>query len=138
MAGKPFKKGQSGNPKGRPKGARSKRTLALEALLEADAEAIIQAAIDGAKGGDGVALRLCLERILPPKKDRPIVFSLPPIKCAGDATKACSALLQAVATGSITPSEASEVAKLIEGFVRVVEVAEIEDRLTALEQRTAQ
>ena len=137
MSGKPFQKGQSGNPNGRPKGARSKRTVALEALLEADAEEIVRTAIDKAKDGDGVALRPCLERILPPKKDRAVTFPLPPIQTTADATKAASALLAAVAAGPVSPSEATEISRLIESFIRVVEVSDLEGRLAALEQRTA-
>ena len=134
MAGKPFQKGQSGNPKGRPKGARSKRTLAIEALLEGEADALTRKAIEMAKAGETVALRLCLERILPAKKDRPVAFKLPPIESPRDATKAASALLKAVAAGEITPGEAGEISKLIEGFVRIVEVSELEARLSELEQ----
>lgn len=138
MRGKPFQKGKSGNPSGRPKGARSKRIVALDAILEDESDALMKKAVELAKGGDTVALRLCLERILPPKKDRPVVFDLPPIETPRDASKAASALLKAVADGAITPGEASEVAKLFESFVRIVEVAEIEERLTDLEQRTTQ
>jgi hypothetical protein len=138
LSGRPFQKGKSGNPNGRPKGARGKTTLAIETLLEGEANALTRKAIEMAKGGDTVALRLCLERILPPRKDRPVSFDLPSIERASDATKAHSALLAAVASGTVTPGEACEVAKLIEGFVRIVEVTEIEERLTALEQRTSQ
>ena len=72
-----FRKGQSGNPSGRPRGARNKTTLAVEALLDGEAEVLTRKAIERAKDGDSVALRLCLERILPPRKDRPVSFALP-------------------------------------------------------------
>ena len=65
-----FKPGQSGNPDGRPKGARNATTMALEALLDGQANALTQKAIDLALTGDMAALRLCLDRILPPRKDR--------------------------------------------------------------------
>ena len=57
-----FPKGKSGNPKGRPKGARNKATLAAEALLDGDAETITKKAIELAKAGDLTAIRLCLRR----------------------------------------------------------------------------
>lgn len=103
MTGKPFPKGQSGNPKGRPIGARGKTALAAEKLLEGEASALTRKAIDLALAGDTVALRLCIERILPPRKDRPVTFALPSINCAGEAAKAHGALLEAMARGSITP-----------------------------------
>ena len=61
--------GQSGNPEGRPKGSRNVTTLALETLLDGQAAALTQKAIDLALSGDMAALRLCLDRILPPRKD---------------------------------------------------------------------
>ena len=90
-----FRKGQSGNPSGRPRGARNKTTLAVEALLDGEAEALTRKAIERAKEGDSVALRLCLERILPPRKDRPVSFALPKMESAADAGKASTAILTA-------------------------------------------
>jgi hypothetical protein len=61
--GRPFQPGQSGNPSGRPKGARNKATLVVEALLENEAEALTRKVIDLALEGSMPALRLCLERL---------------------------------------------------------------------------
>jgi hypothetical protein len=102
----PWQPGQSGNPNGRPKGARNKTTLAIEALLEGQHEALTQAAIGKALEGDTAALRLCLDRIAPARKDAPISFALPPIKSASDTVQASSSLLEAVAAGEVTPDEA--------------------------------
>jgi hypothetical protein len=109
--GRPFAPGQSGNPKGRPKGARNRATVAAEALLEGEAEALTRKAIDMALGGDVTALKLCLERLVPPRKDRTIAFEMPRPE---DATQAFAALLAAIAEGRITIGEASAVAGLIE------------------------
>ena len=65
-----------GNP-GRPKGARHKTTRAVEELLDGEGEAITRKAVDMALDGDTTALRLCLERISPPRKDTPVQFDLP-------------------------------------------------------------
>jgi hypothetical protein len=70
--GRPFRPGQSGNPAGRRTGSRHKATLAMEALFEGEAEAIGRKAIEKAKEGDTTAMRLCLERIIAPRKDRPV------------------------------------------------------------------
>ena len=65
-----FKPGQSGNPSGRPKGARNKSTVAAEALLDGESEALTRRCIDLEMEGDPTALRLCLSRILPVKRER--------------------------------------------------------------------
>ena len=74
-----YKPGQSGNPAGRPKGARNKATVAAEALLEGEAETITRKCIDLALEGDHTALRLCLSRILPVARERNIQLDLPPL-----------------------------------------------------------
>jgi hypothetical protein len=132
--GRPFEKGQSGNPLGRPAGSRNKTTLAMEALLDGEADAIVRRAIEKAKEGDGIALRMCLERIVPPRRDRPVNFNLPPIKTAADALTATGALVTAVAAGDITPSEAAELSKLVEGYVKSLEVTDLAERITKLER----
>jgi hypothetical protein len=81
-----------GNP-GRPKRARHKTTLAIEALLDGEAEALTRKAIELAKAGDLVALRLCLDRICPPRRERPVSFALPELSTAADAKLAASALV---------------------------------------------
>lgn len=133
-----FKPGQSGNPDGRPKGSRNATTLALETLLDGQAQALTQKAIDLALTGDMVALRLCLDRILPPRKDRPVTFTLPAINSAQDAAATVSAVLAAVATGELTPADAGEISKLIETYVKAFEMAELAERLDRLERMTNQ
>src|SRR3954449_11785529 len=107
--GRPFEPGNSG----RPKGARHKATLAVETLLDGEAEALTRTAIELAKSGDMVALRLCLDRICPPRRDRPVTFSLRKIETAADAKAASAAILQAVADGELTPGEAADLSKLL-------------------------
>jgi hypothetical protein len=133
-----FKPGQSGNPAGKPKGTRNATTLALETLLDGQATALTQKAIDLALTGDMAALRLCLDRILPPRKDRPVTFTLPPINSAKDAAATVSAVLAAVATGEITPADAGEISRLIEAYVKAFETAELAERLERLERMTSQ
>jgi hypothetical protein len=133
-----FKPGQSGNPSGRPKGSRNATTVALERLLDGQAEALTSKAVELALSGDMAALRLCMDRILPPRKDRPVTFDLPPIKGAGDAAAVTSAVLAAVAAGELTPSDAAEIGKLIDSYVKAFETAELAERLERLERMTAQ
>ncbi len=112
--GRPFKKGKSGNPAGRPQGSRNKATLAMERLLNGEADRLTQKAVDLAMKGDTTALRLCLERLCPPRKDWPVTFDLPPMKVPADAVAAMSALLAAVAQGEVSPGEAQTIATVIE------------------------
>ena len=130
-----FVAGQSGNPAGRRKGTRNKATLALEKLLDGEAEALTRKAVELALAGDMTALRICLDRILPARKDRPVTFDLPAIDSAADAKAASAALLAAVAAGSLTPSEAAEVGKLIDAYLKAIVVTEILERLEKLEQK---
>jgi hypothetical protein len=133
-----FQKGQSGNPNGRPPGSRNKTTLAVDALLDGEAETLTRKAIELANKGDVTALRLCLDRIAPVRKDRPVTFTLPPIASASDAAKASASLVAAVSLGEITPSEAVELGRLLECYVRTLEVTEIEERLAKLERISQQ
>ncbi|MCK0102539.1 DUF5681 domain-containing protein [Pseudohalocynthiibacter sp. F2068] len=121
-----------GNP-GKPKGTRHRVTRAIEELLEGQSEAITQKAVDLALEGDGPALRLCMERIAPPRKDSPVQFGLPSMKNASDAADAAQAVLQAVSGGDITPLEGAAVMGLVEQYRRTLETTELEARIAALE-----
>jgi hypothetical protein len=109
----------------------------MEALLDGEAEAITRVAVDKAKEGDTTALRLCLERILPPRKDRPVSFSLPQLGTVTDAPGATAAIVAAVAAADITVSEGSELAKLVDTYVRSVEASDLDRRLRAIEEKMA-
>ncbi len=127
--GRPF---GPGNP-GKPKGARSRATMAAEALLDGEAEKLTRTAIDKALEGDSVALRLCLERLVPPRKDSPITIELPPITTAGDVVSASAAVLSAVGAGEISPDEAGRVMALLTAHKNIVETGDLESRIAALE-----
>ena len=122
-----FRKGQSGNPRGRPRGARNSATLAAEALLDGEVQALTRKAIQMALDGDSVALRICMERICPARKDRPVAFALPPINTARDAADVMSDVLSAVASGQLTPADASEISKVVAVAVKAFEAAELTD-----------
>jgi uncharacterized protein DUF5681 len=131
--GRPFERGKSGNPAGRPKGARNKATRAVEELLDGEAEALTRKAIDKALEGDMAALRMCLDRLLPPRRDRLVNFELPTIESAGDALKASSAILAACAAGQLSLCEAVEFQSLVSTHVRMHESNDFEARIAALE-----
>ena len=133
--GKPFPKGVSGNPAGRPAGSRNKATVLALQLLEGEAEALTRKAVEQALEGDTTALRLCLERLVPPRKGRPIELELPAITSTEDLAPAFAALVAALARGDLTPDEAQTVGTLLEQHSRVLETADLERRVKALEER---
>lgn len=129
-----FPKGRSGNPAGRPAGSRNRASLAVDALLEGEAERIARAAIDKALTGDPTALKLVLDRVAPARRDRPIEFSLPAMTSPADLTKATSALLSAVAAGELSPGEAAEIGKLVSAHGQAIAVSELAERIARLEE----
>jgi len=131
-----FRKGVSGNPNGRPKGSRNNATLAAEALLAGEAEKLTRKCIDLALDGDPIALRLCMERIYPARKDRPVEFSLPPINTARDAADVMSSVMNAVAAGQLTPADAAELSKVVACTVKSFEAAEFADSFASIDQLT--
>jgi hypothetical protein len=113
-------------------------TVALETLLDGQAEALTKKAVELALDGDMAALRLCMDRILPPRKDRPVTFTLPEIKSVQDAARTLSAVIGAVAAGELTPIDAAEISKLMDSYVKAFESSEIVERLERLERMIAQ
>ncbi|WP_284945349.1 DUF5681 domain-containing protein [Acidisoma cladoniae] len=130
-----FAPGQSGNPKGRTPGTRNKTTVAIEALLDGQAEAITQKAIDLAMMGDTVALKLVLERIAPLRRGRPVRFEVPTLNRAVDITEALGSVIAAAAAGELTPEEAATLAGIYDTKRRAIETVDIERRLAAIEER---
>ena len=132
----PFEKGDSGNPAGRPRGSRNRATLLMESLLADDAEAIGRKAIAMAKQGDMAAIRLCMDRLAPVRKGEPVAFELPPLDKPADSVAAAAEIVAAVAAGELTPSEAAELAKVIDVYVRAIATKGFDERLTKLEEMT--
>jgi hypothetical protein len=129
-----FQPGQSGNPSGRRQGSRNKATIALEKLMEGEAEAIVQAVVDAAAKGDMAAARLVLDRVVPVRKGRAIYLTLPAIDAAAGVREAQSATVAAMAEGEITPDEAATIAGVLESKRKVIETVELEARIARLEQ----
>ena len=129
-----FQKGESGNPAGRPRGARNRTTILLQKLLEDDGEALARKAIDLAKGGDLVALRMCMDRLMPARKHEPVAFELPRLDTAADTVTAAATIVAAAAAGELTPAEAADIAKAVDIYVRALATQAFEERLAKLER----
>jgi hypothetical protein len=108
--------GVSGNAAGRKQGSRNRATLVLQALLEAEGEKVVRKAVEMALAGNETALRLVVERLIPPVKERPIQLDLPRLGKASDVAEAVRRAIEAVAAGQLMPSEAETVLKLLEAL----------------------
>jgi hypothetical protein len=127
--GRPFQKGNAG----RRLGSRNRTTVVAEALLRNEEIELVRKAIEMAKAGDAQMLKFLLDRILP--KERSVRVDLPPIDHASDAVDAVGAIIEAVATGQIAPTEGSAIATLISMYARAVNDAKFDLRLDEIEKR---
>jgi len=132
-----WQKGQSGNPAGKPRGARNRATLMVLALMEDNAKEITQAVVDAARGGDLSAARLVLERLAPPLRERPISIDLPDTSTAEGVDQAQQAIIEAVGMGELLPGEGIVLAGLVEARRKALETLALEERMTALEEKHA-
>ena len=130
-----FVPGTSGNPAGRPVGARNRSTLVAQALLEGEAEQLTRTVIDKALEGDGVALRLCLERLIAPKRDQALTVPIADLTKAENALTAMGEVIDAVKIGNLTPLEGQQMFELLDKWLKTVEVVEFAQRLATLEEQ---
>lgn len=131
-----FAKGSVPNPKGRPVGSRNKHLIATEILLDGEAEQLTRKAVELALAGDSTCLRLCIDRILPPRKDRPLMgMEIPEVKSLDDVATALGAVVEHVSSGAITPSEGAAMAGLIRSYSDAIQMTEVARRIEILEER---
>lgn len=131
-----FVPGQSGNPKGKPKGTLHKATRAALAMMEGQLEALTQTVINAALAGDMAATKIIYDKLIPQAKEGPIepgVVTLPELTGAS-VPAAVGVIVQAVAEGSLPPGQGQQIVAMLDGYRKSVELAEIEARLAALEQ----
>jgi hypothetical protein len=129
-----FQPGRSGNPAGRPRGSRDRATIIARAILDVAAPELMRTLLERALyQDDAAALRLCVQRLLPPRRSEPVELDLPPLTSAADATKALAAIAQAVAEGELGAAEAGHLSALVDRFVHSLEAQEFEQRLAELE-----
>lgn len=134
MSGK-FQKGQSGNPRGKARGTKNRVTLAAEQLLQGELDNICQRLVEEALIGNMQAIKLILDRVLPAKRDRVIDVQLPKLQTTDDALKAISLIVGAVGSGSLSPSEGEALSRVVDTFVKALQVHDIERRVSFLEKR---
>lgn len=128
-----FLKGQSGNPAGKPAGARNRATIVAEQLFDNASGEVSKEALAQALNGNAAVLRLIVTRLIGPRRHRASSFAMPPLQGAADVAPAIAAIAAAAAEGAISTAEASEMSQVVERYSRALAVDEIETRLQRLE-----
>jgi hypothetical protein len=132
----PFQPGQSGNPAGRPRGSRNKRTIIVEKLLDDSAGDLTTAAINRATEGDPAALRACMDRIAPRLRRRPLDFTLPDLVTLADTPVAFSEITQGLAACDLDVEEASALMRAVREFTFALAAVERDQRAAAAAAQT--
>jgi hypothetical protein len=130
-----FTKGRSGNPKGKIKGTKNKATVVAEMLLHGELENICRRLIQEAITGNMQAIKMVLDRVLPAKRDSPIVIDLPKLEKSSDALQAIASITMAVSKGKLTVSEGESLSKIIDIYVKAIEMHDCEIRINRVEQK---
>jgi hypothetical protein len=109
--------------------------MAVQELLDGEAEALTRKCVELAMQGDTTALRLCMERLAPAMKSRAVQLPLPAVETAEDVLKAQAATIRAMAAGKITPDEAATIAGVLDAKRKAIETVDLEQRIAKLEQQ---
>lgn len=126
-----YKKGQSGNPSGRPKGAKDKR-LALREILTPNAPELIQKVVEMALSGDAAALRICIDRLIPPIRAREQHISLNGL--SGTLSEQAGQIMAAIADAKLSPDEGTKLLSALTTQARLIESEELIERIERLEE----
>jgi len=129
-----FARGASGNPGGRPLGSQNKSTLIMESMMQGDAEKLTRKLLDMASAGDIGAMRLCMERIMPPRKERLLSFELPPIENLDDISLGMKSILAAISEGMLTTEEGEAISRILGQHATVMVNQDLQQRVEKLER----
>jgi len=133
--GRPFEPGNKCG-RGRPRGSRNKTSAAAQDLLEKYAEPVTKKCIAQALQGNPKSMQLCMDRIVPSRRELPVKIGPMPTQTLADVSQASELVIRKVASGLITPTQGQALAELIEGRRRVLETQELSERLGALEAQS--
>ena len=132
MRGRPFQPGNKFG-RGRPRGSRNRVARVCQDTLDSHAENLIKKCLVLAYQGNPTAMRLCMERLMPARRQRTLQFKLPPIKTITDVAVASESVVSGVARGQLTPAEGQAFSGMLEDRRRVIETQHQEPRIRALE-----
>jgi hypothetical protein len=126
---KGFTKGTCGNLKGRPPGSLNKTTIFARSLLQGEAESLVRMLIDRAKAGDMAALKICIDRLLPPCRSQPLSLQLPPIETPKDISRAHDFLWAAVGAGELGAQDLNRLTALLDGKLKAIETTDMAEEI---------
>jgi hypothetical protein len=129
-----YRKGQSGNYKGRPKGARNHATMMVQEMLKGSAQAVVSALIAQAENGDVAAQMFIVKRLCPLRRGYPLEFSLPPISKSGDLAAALAVIAKQMSDGKLTTEEAAQAVAVLDAHRKALDADNVETRLAILEK----
>ena len=129
-----FEKGHPGGP-GRPKGSRNRAYALYDSLARKSMAKAVKAIGEAAEDGDPDCARLLFARLWPKAHDQVIELDLPPLDKPADLITAYAALVEAIAAGEVSPEQGAKVAEVLERKRLAIETAELEPRITALEEK---
>ena len=127
-----WKKGESGNPSGRKPG--TGRVAKLRDSIATHIPEIITQMVSKAKEGDVQAARLLLERVIPPLKstESSVSITLPENATLSEQGQT---IIQSIADGTLTPGQGQALLSGLGSQARLIEITELEERITALENK---
>jgi hypothetical protein len=135
--GRPFQPGNQMG-RGRPRGSRNQSSATHQKILAEYADPLIRKCIAMALKENPVAMRACMERLLPLRREQPVQFKLPKVRTSAEADEALNMLLRSVARGQLTPTETKQIAEILDGKRRMIETVELEQRIQMLESNLAE
>lgn len=127
-----WKKGESGNPNGRKPG--TDQVAKLRESIATHIPEIITQMVNKAKEGDVHAARLLLERVIPPLKstESSVSITLPENATLSEQGQT---IIQSIANGTLTPGQGQALLSGLGSQARLIEITELDERITALENK---
>lgn len=132
VRGRPFVKGESGNPDGKRPGTRNRKTVLMELLSDGDIQGLKEKAVEIGHAGNALVLRAWIEKLVPACRERFVEFELPPIETAADLAPAMGAVMAALAGGEITPGEAERITNSALRWMHAIEIGDLAVQLQEL------
>lgn len=123
-----WKKGQSGNPGGRPR-----RERVVSGMLDVMTPEILARAYEAGMQDSTADRKLILDRGAPVPKGGTTTIDLGPVGTLADCQAAVQRITDAVGSGELAPNDAPPLLLLVETARKTIENLDFEQRLAAIE-----